>query len=33
MGSPDGECCGICGTLSQTSRDALDRAFSAADAG
>lgn len=33
MDSPDGECCGICGTLSQMSRDALDRAFSAAGAG
>ena len=27
MQSPGGECCGICGTLSQITREALDRAF------
>lgn len=27
MDSPDGECCGICGTLSQTTRKALDEVF------
>jgi len=25
--SPAGECCGICGILSETTRKALDRAF------
>lgn len=25
--SPGGECCGICGTLSQATREALDKAF------
>ncbi len=27
MDSPGGECCGICGTLSQATRDALDEVF------
>jgi len=27
MDSPAGECCGICGTLSEITRKALDRAF------
>ena len=27
--SPAGECCGVCGVLSETARTALDRAFQA----
>jgi len=27
LDTPAGECCGICGILSETTRNALDRAF------
>lgn len=27
MDSPGGECCGICGTLSEMTRDTLDKVF------
>lgn len=27
MDSPGGECCGICGTLSEATRKGLDKAF------